>query len=370
MKYFEYMRLRLFLLFVVLGGLTYTVDAQTYVRVDSTITDSYKIMHVQEESVSWDLFVMEIDLTREDLEPKVFLADDKVAYQETSGDITVRKEKLESMMERGTTDGKTMIGGINADFFDVNSGRQFNVTGTEGRIASTGITATPHAGFFTDEDGTPYIDLIELQHVMNIPGAGELAINSVNRIRNADHLVLYNKFTGGDESFANKWGAELLLGPLEEVSINGKYRYVVKEKAANVTRTDDIQVIASGHGVAPQYVDNAIAGDTISISSSFTGIADSIRIMEMIGGWGHIVQDGENTADASIEEEGTMQHENDRHPRSAVGYNKDKTKLYLVVVDGRSTRSAGMNLDDLAGFMIEELDVWDGLNFDGGGSSV
>ena len=65
-----------------------------------------------------------------------------------------------------------------------------------------------------------------------------------------------------------------------------------------------------------------------------------------------------------------MQHENQRHPRSAAGYNQDKTKLYLVAVDGRSTLSKGMNLNELSNFMIDGLSVWDGLNFDGGGSTT
>ena len=64
-------------------------------------------------------------------------------------------------------------------------------------------------------------------------------------------------------------------------------------------------------------------------------------------------------------------HENKvRHPRTVVGLNADRTKLTLVVVDGRKPGIAvGMNYDELAAEMIR-LGCKEALNLDGGGSSV
>ena len=58
-----------------------------------------------------------------------------------------------------------------------------------------------------------------------------------------------------------------------------------------------------------------------------------------------------------------------RHPRTAIGFSQDSTKLYLVAVDGRQPHSAGMNLHELADLMIE-IGVHYGLNLDGGGSTT
>ena len=363
------MKFRSFTFTVLLLMLSIHLLAYNYQRLDSTVTNTYKIIHFQEKSVPWDIYVMEIDLSQGGIQLKTGLANNKVAYMDGQGTNSAQKETLAAMINRRTTAGENIIGGINADFFDMTQGWQFNVTATGGHIASTGITSIHHSALYSDENNVPYIGLIDMKHTMTIRGAGDRPINSVNNIRRENHLVIYNSFTGKITSFANEWGTELLLERLEEVYLNGQHKYKVIKKAANVSMTSDKQIIASGHGTAVAYLNKAVAGDTIQISTSFVGIGNE-KIYEMIGGWGHIVKRGINTAVSSIVEEGTMLHENERHPRSAVGYNQNKTKLYLVAVDGRSTLSKGMDLKELANFMVDELSVWDGLNFDGGGSTT
>ena len=59
-----------------------------------------------------------------------------------------------------------------------------------------------------------------------------------------------------------------------------------------------------------------------------------------------------------------------RHPRTVVGLNAAKTKLILLVVDGRKPGVAvGMSYNELAAEMLR-LGCHDALNLDGGGSSV
>lgn len=59
-----------------------------------------------------------------------------------------------------------------------------------------------------------------------------------------------------------------------------------------------------------------------------------------------------------------------RHPRTVVGFNASRTKLVLLVVDGRKKGVAiGMNYDELAQEMLR-LGCDEALNLDGGGSSV
>lgn len=58
------------------------------------------------------------------------------------------------------------------------------------------------------------------------------------------------------------------------------------------------------------------------------------------------------------------------HPRTAVGIDKEKGKLILLVVDGRQKGySEGMSLDELAQYMAN-IGCYDALNLDGGGSSI
>jgi hypothetical protein len=56
-------------------------------------------------------------------------------------------------------------------------------------------------------------------------------------------------------------------------------------------------------------------------------------------------------------------------PRTGAGLNRAGTHLYLVVVDGRSSRSAGMTLAELSA-LLKRFGADDGINLDGGGSST
>jgi len=59
-----------------------------------------------------------------------------------------------------------------------------------------------------------------------------------------------------------------------------------------------------------------------------------------------------------------------RHPRTAVGLDARRTKLVVLVVDGRQPEiAAGMSYDELAAEFLR-LGCRDALNLDGGGSSV
>jgi exopolysaccharide biosynthesis protein len=52
-----------------------------------------------------------------------------------------------------------------------------------------------------------------------------------------------------------------------------------------------------------------------------------------------------------------------------VGYSRDGSTLLLAAVDGRSAKSVGMTLVELAALM-RRAGAWNALNFDGGGSTT
>jgi exopolysaccharide biosynthesis protein len=59
----------------------------------------------------------------------------------------------------------------------------------------------------------------------------------------------------------------------------------------------------------------------------------------------------------------------ERHPRSAAGVSANGEYLYLLVVDGRRSGSIGSTEKETA-LLLRVLGSWDGINFDGGGSSA
>jgi exopolysaccharide biosynthesis protein len=64
-----------------------------------------------------------------------------------------------------------------------------------------------------------------------------------------------------------------------------------------------------------------------------------------------------------------VENDSELHPRTAVGIDRDSGRVLLLVVDGRSSRSRGYTLVELAR-MMRKLGAEDALNLDGGGSST
>ncbi len=74
---------------------------------------------------------------------------------------------------------------------------------------------------------------------------------------------------------------------------------------------------------------------------------------------------GSPTASTCFPDRGDMRQ---RHPRTAMGLTEDRQTFILLVVDGRSSSSAGMYGTELASLM-HQLGAWQAFNLDGGGSS-
>jgi exopolysaccharide biosynthesis protein len=89
---------------------------------------------------------------------------------------------------------------------------------------------------------------------------------------------------------------------------------------------------------------------------------------EVVGGFPLLLQDGMRVGDLELSERPSFAAE--RHPRTAVGFDREEDLLWVVVVDGRqSDYSAGMSLPELTS-LFEALEVEEAINLDGGGSSV
>ena len=97
---------------------------------------------------------------------------------------------------------------------------------------------------------------------------------------------------------------------------------------------------------------------------------DRGRLRTVIGGWPRLIVHGRSVAAQADSVEGTFpRFSSTRHPRTAVGFSADSSKLFLVAVDGRRESDSGMTLVELAQLMLD-LGVYEGMNFDGGGSTT
>lgn len=88
--------------------------------------------------------------------------------------------------------------------------------------------------------------------------------------------------------------------------------------------------------------------------------AETEKAREAVAGFGMLMRDGTIT----VRQDTTL------HPRTAAGTDKERQRVWLVVVDGRQKGySEGMSCYELAQVM-QALGCWEAVNLDGGGSSI
>src|SRR4029077_17860535 len=148
-------------------------------------------------------------------------------------------------------------------------------------------------------------------------------------------------------------------------------RGAVSSSSGSAIPADGAILAASGTDARPKEVKAMADGDTIKILlATLPRLARGGAPALIVGGWPRILRDGENVAGDAATVEGTISRNAEaRHPRTAIGFSRDSTTLFLLTVDGRSERSVGATLVELAALM-RRLGAWQAMNFDGGGSTT
>jgi exopolysaccharide biosynthesis protein len=128
---------------------------------------------------------------------------------------------------------------------------------------------------------------------------------------------------------------------------------------------DCIVIVASGNKISDIESKISSVGDEVrfSVETKDTSGLDWTNLYAGIGPmWGVILKNSVKPSTTSDSYHVAV------HPRTAAAFSGDY--IYFIVVDGRSTRSTGMTLSELADFCVNSLGATDAVNNDGGGSST
>jgi exopolysaccharide biosynthesis protein len=303
-------------------------------------------------SVPWGIDVFEADMMNE-----YFSIETVKAFNQLAGG----REKTSSMSIRRNLAGHWSVCAINGDFFDMTTGMPNNIQVENGEVLRNERIDWPTIGFNSKKE----VSISKPQFGgMLLLGDSSIMLNGVNIPRDGNKLIIYNQFYGISTGTSHQ-GFEAIVSPIGSWFANDTvYCLVDSINAAgeNTIISTGSAVISAGGTSANFLNTNISVNDTIKI---ILNIHPSVnKLKEMIGGHPIIVEDG---LSASMNPNNSFAYT--RHPRTAVGINKDTTKLYLVTVDGRQSSSLGMNLYELADLMLQ-LGVYHGINLDGGGSTT
>ncbi|MEO7454432.1 MAG: phosphodiester glycosidase family protein, partial [Fimbriimonadales bacterium] len=198
-------------------------------------------------------------------------------------------------------------------------------------------------------------------------GAPRIRIDGINRSVRAGEVILFTQ-KGGMASSKLRCTA-MLLEAKRSIPISGAFSLRLKTIVRDLTdipvALDEAILMVSPQRVAE--VNAALyAGLTYDFRIHLAGEIDWNTVTDAIGGGPRLVKNGSVSVPRDYERFDASY--NNRHPRSAIGYTKNN-EVVVVAVDGRSTNSKGLTLDELARLMVK-LGCTDAMNLDGGGSTT
>ena len=326
----------------------------------------------------WRVAVVKVDLSQQALQLRAVHGRDSLTGREPTS----------SLAKRWQSDSFATRVAINADFFDLRSGRTENNQVTDGewwvgRMLSDSPFDTydnVHSQLAISRDGRGSLG----RYVLDARVWGRGGVMPVLGVNHAPGGTFE-----GTVLYTSRFGNRTPRDTIVRDSATARRVAEVSIRAIG-TRGDTLLYITtaapSGSGGTTIPADGAVftafgdrvpalqqwrTGDTVRVwLGTQPRLSDGRPPAQLIGGWPRIVEGGVNVAADAPSREGTISRNAEaRHPRSAVGLSRDGRTMWLLAVDGRSTASVGMTLVEL-GDAMRALGAWDALNFDGGGSTT
>ena len=287
------------------------------------------------------------------------------------GEKSVACETPVSMASRNNRPGHEVVGAVNGDFFMTSPTNEVGLP-VSGQVRNDELVLSSHnrACLVLDNDNRPYIDRLTFTGTVT-SGETSFALNLVNRMRYAyeniaaNQSFLFTRSYGPVTYDGSSSGKMVLLRPAGDPfrwNANGVEQCIIEDifDAKGSTTIPDGKAILWLKGTYANYAQSLNVGDELSVSFRLTlnNESQDINIHQLIGGSNHIImQNGQFMEDWA-----------ERHPRTAIGFNADSTRLYFVVVDGRHLTSTGVTLREMKG-IFDALGAVNAVNLDGGGSS-
>ncbi len=275
----------------------------------------------------------------------------------TSSDGVGKTQNLKTMATNNNC-----IAAINGDFFAANSGKghSMGIAINDNELISSSysgnLTSDSFATFLLDNKSNPFYEFISNTITLTSKKTKEsIEVSEINKYPDSYNVpAIYTK-AFGEYSIGSKENLEMT----EVVVANNKVTEVRTNQEAVQIPKNGYVISATGEG-AEFLTQNFKVGTRVDLNVETSFNIKNIKFA--ISGGALLIKDGEIPETFSSNITGT-------HPRTAIGTSKDGETLYLITVDGRQTSSIGMTQQELAEFLLE-IDVYNAINLDGGGSTT
>lgn len=340
------------------------INAQTLVT-NQIVTKGIRYQKYTMTGPNQEIHVLQVDL----LDPTV-----KLQSVKSSGVLGGTKLTVKQLAASKDANAQyhNVVGGVNGDFFSLTTANPVNVMVPDGQVLVSKFLPVAKSIFGISDGNDPFIALPSEQYQVIKAGVSR-TIDSVNRARGTNNLILYNQYKGTTTG-TNTFGTELRIGLAsgQKWQVNGQVQCVVLEKKVLQAgmAIPAGQAVLSGNGSSKTYLDGFNVGDALTLDLRVaTGVSNTIQVM---GGYPRILTNGVNSASVNVISEGGSSSDDTTpdNPHTGIGISQDESTLYMVVVDGRAPGLRnGMTLTQFSSFM-SSIGAYNAVNLDGGGSST
>lgn len=266
--------------------------------------------------------------------------------------ILTDTEIVRTMAER-----QGAVGAVNGDFFFINtSGAPLGPhvqSGLPVKSASSGRTL----GIGIPQEGMPAIGPFTIAVTLELADGTAMRVDGLNDPQlGPGQIVLYNAYWA-PRAQGPDWPDVAGAKDIVHVVLDAEGTIVeILQGADGPPIPEGGAVLAARGAGAARLLQSVALGDTVRYRVTVSPEGEWTAV---IGGNPVLLRNGQIQPGLAT----------DVHPRTAVGYSEDGNKMWLVVVDGRSARSRGVSLPELAQIM-KDFGAYHALNLDGGGSST
>ncbi len=336
--------------------LCFPISAQEFKTIQDGI--EYAEMTRQIDKLPVKINLLRLDLTKVRLD--VVHAMDAAIGTETTSSIAAR---------HGAT------AAINAGFFRLDRsifvGDAAGVLKIDGKILSESYSGRISLLIESKADKTEVsFNHLNLHGTLLI-GKQVLEISGINRERKQDELIIYTP-EFNRSTLTNQNGLEIVVSKnkIEQIQDGRGSQLIPADgfviSASGKRREELLRVVKNGLNAKFQF-SNVDFGTGLT-TNPVKQLAPFTAAEDIVGGVPELVRNGKIEITWG-QEKSSKAFVETRHPRTAVAKLKDG-KFLMVTVDGRQPDfSVGMNLNELAAFLLE-LGATDAMNLDGGGSTT
>jgi hypothetical protein len=293
------------------------------------------------------------------------------------------KETVRQLVERVNAEGDLAVAAINGDFFrqETAAGLPYGIQVSDGHLAFPPMRRSMVAFRANNE---PWIGITTLRARLTFapkanrgPAKNWTVVDDVNpleeKIRGGSGIYLFTPAFQG-VGMTRPGG---VIAVLESIQPALQVGDVCEGTVARLEASDKPVKVPEAGGLIAFFGESARAvaravkpGQGVAVQIELPPLPAG-AVTQAIGGGPRLIRDGKVQAEIDKEDfdPAHAMEISKRHPRSAIGYDKAKQNLFLVMVEGRHADSEGMTFGELGKF-LSQLGCYQAMAFDGGGSAA